>query len=125
MFLHVENVSDSHLEKLKKENELIMKDIANLETTIRDLDEKILKSEDIINKLVDVEKRFERVVVIEKTVFEQSSTIETLTTKVTSLETKLNEKDSTIQDLVDKVEMLMEKEKLTLKQIQKKFLRLK
>ena len=48
----------------------------------------MLKSQEIVDKLVEVEKKFERVVIIEKTVFEQASAIETLTTKVTSQENK-------------------------------------
>ena len=66
MFLHVEKENDLETEKLKKENETILKQIVNLEKTIDDLNNKMLQSEDIIAKLVEVEKKFERVINIEK-----------------------------------------------------------
>ena len=108
MFLHVEKENDPETEKLKKENESILKQIVNLEKNIDDLNDKILQSEDIIAKLVEVEQKFERVINIEKHFCEKSSAIEILINKVQALENKLLEKDDIIKDLTEKVNSLFE-----------------
>ena len=56
MFLHVEKENDPETEKLKKENKSILKQIVNLANTIDGLNNKMLQSEDIIAKLVEVRK---------------------------------------------------------------------
>ena len=50
MFLHVEKENDPQIEKLKKENERILKEIENHELNIKELNKKILQSEDFIDK---------------------------------------------------------------------------
>ena len=103
MFRHVDKEKDPEIEKLKQENESIKKQIANLETTINDFNTKILEKEDFIEKLVDVEKKLERVLKIEKDFCDKSSSMETLVRKIDALEDKLCEKDNMIKDLVEKV----------------------
>ena len=112
MFSHVEEENDPEIEKLKQENELIQKQIENLEKTMNDLNTKILEKEDFIDKLVQVEKKFERVITIEKDFCDKSSAIETLISKVDALEDELCEKDNIIKDLTEKVNSLLENENI-------------
>ena len=79
---------------------------------MNDLNTKILEKEDFIDKLVQVEKKFERVITIEKDFCDKSSAIETLISKVDALEDKLCEKDNIIKDLTEKVNSLLENENI-------------
>ena len=58
MFLHVEKGNDPQIEELTKEKESILKEIANLEATINDLNSKMLQSEDFIAKLPEAKTIF-------------------------------------------------------------------
>ena len=106
MFRHVEKENDPDTETPKKENELISKQIDNVEKNIENLNNKILESEEIIAKLVEVDKKFEKVINIEKHFHDKSIAIETLISKVDALENKLCEKDDIIKDLAEKVNYL-------------------
>ena len=58
MFRHVTKEKDPEVEILKKKNEEVQKNIENIENSIRDLNKEILKSESIVAKLTEVEKKF-------------------------------------------------------------------
>ena len=77
--------------------------LETVEIALAALDDKIQQSEDIIEKLNKVEKKFEKVNDIEKIIYERDCEISTLTEKVNVIERKLMEKELIITNLIDKV----------------------
>ena len=90
MFRHVEKEDNSQIEMLKRKNKDILKNISDVEISIKDLENKILKSEEIITKLVMFEKRFERMEAFEKHLAEKANIIKDLSRKVNSADEKIN-----------------------------------
>ena len=107
MFLHVENEKEVQIDTLKKENESFKNQLTNIEKSIAELDAKIVKSEEIISKLIVVEKKFDKCIAIEKQQFEHENKIEILNNKVIAMESKLCEKEVIINNLVSKAETSM------------------
>jgi hypothetical protein len=68
-----------------------------LEATINDFNSKILQSEDFIAKLAEADKKFERVIDIEKRFYDKSCASKTLIDKVDALQSKLFERDDVIK----------------------------
>ena len=66
---------------MKKENESIKKKLENIEKEESEIDAKIVNSENIVAKLLEVENKFEKISDIEKHLFEDDSAIETLIKK--------------------------------------------
>ena len=107
-FLHVENKNS--LESLVKENEEILQKIAKLDSTIKDLDEKIIESKHIQDKLRSVENKLDTFNSSQKEMFEKDSLIEKLNRKVSTIEKTLSEKDDQIKLLVEKVRSIEERQ---------------
>ena len=104
MFLHVKkDRDDDEIVNLRNENESVKKKLETIENEMSELDAKIVKSENIITKLLEVEKKFDKIIDIEKHLYEKDSTIDDLSKKVISFENKLSEKDAIINDLIEKV----------------------
>ena len=107
MFSHIRNnngVANAQIDALKKENDSILKRLETIDKSISALDAKIVQSEDIILKLLEVEKKFEKITDIEKKQYDQDRDIGMLKSKVIEMETKLIEKDVRINELVDKLQ---------------------
>ena len=73
LFLHKENNTEIYI--LTKENEAILTTIKNIENAVKDLDAKIVCSESIIDRLENIQNKFEKVTVIEKQIFDQEYVI--------------------------------------------------
>ena len=66
-----------------------MKQIKDIDKKLEKVDAQLAKSEDFISKLNNVEKRLEKLVEVEKIVYEKDCKIEELTRKVDNIEEKL------------------------------------
>ena len=100
LFLHKENNTEIYI--LKKENEDILTNIKDIENAVKDLDAKIVHSESIIDRLENIQNKFEKFTAIEKQIFDQESVIKTLVKRVNVMEDNLKKKDEIINDLVEK-----------------------
>ena len=87
---------------LKKDNEDILKYIQNTENALKDLDAKIINSEKIIDKLENIQNKFEKFTEMEKQICDQESLINTLVKRVNDMEAILNKKDDMTNDQVEK-----------------------
>ena len=79
-------------------NKEVLKNIANIEVSNRDLNYQILKSDGIIAKLTEVEKKFESLLNMEKQSLDKDCVLENLITKVNAIENKLKGKDEIIKE---------------------------
>ena len=112
MFRHVEKEDNSQIKMLKMKTEAILKNISDIEISIQNLDNKILKSEEIIAKLAEFEKKVERMDVIEKHINDKDSEIKTLIDRVNVVENKMTEKDDIIAKLNEKLNLLIDDEEI-------------
>ena len=80
MFRHVDNTIDTS--ELKKENEKILKMIETIDDKLKDIEAKIVVSEDLISKLCIVEERLEKLSQIEKALFDKEKNIYALAKKI-------------------------------------------
>ena len=103
-FLHVEHTDDS--EHLKKENELILSKINDINKSIKELEVKEFETEKFISKLLDIEKKLDTFNEIRQDIHTNDEVIDILTQKVTDLEVSLREKDKIIDELANKVSNL-------------------
>ena len=97
-FLHVEN-TDTY-EYLKNENEVILLKINDVNISIKALEEKELETKNIIEKLMEVEKKLEIFTNVRQDIHAKDEVIDKLIKKVTEMEVNLKEKDDIINDLV-------------------------
>ena len=111
MFRHVKDENSDQVEALKKENESILKKLENIEKSMNDLDVQMEQSEDIIEKLKEVDRKFEKVIEIEKEIYNRDSEILNLLERVDAIEKKLQEKDKFIDEVDRKFEKVIEIEK--------------
>ena len=66
MFHHLENIGG--LDDLKKENERVLEMISNIDSKIKELEDQIVKKEELIFKLDALEKRLEKFSEVEKNI---------------------------------------------------------
>ena len=81
MFLHDSTKNDENdleIVNIKKQNESIAQKLEAIENTLSELDAKIVKSEDKITKLENIEKKFEKFTTMEQQLCEQDLIISTL-----------------------------------------------
>ena len=90
MFKHL----DTHdINELKKENKSLLKQIKDIDQKLEILDWKVSKSEDLISKLEIVEKRLEKVLDVEKIIYEKDCKLEELIKRVDAIEAIQIQKD--------------------------------
>ena len=87
-----------------------MKNIENIENSLKDLDAKIVDSEAIIDKLENIQNKFERYTNMEKQLVDQESLINNLVIKVNAMEANLMDKNNIINDLAEKLKVGQENE---------------
>ena len=80
-----------------------MKNIENIDNDMKVLDAKIVDSESIIDRLENIQNKFEKFTQMEKHMFEQESVINDFVKKVNDIEANLNSKNDVINDLVEKL----------------------
>ena len=96
-FLHIEN--ENSLDSLKKQNDEILEKISKLDDTIKELDNKIIESKLLQEKLKIVENKMDHFKSFESDAYKKDCLIEELTKKVSAIENNLHEKD----DIIEKV----------------------
>ena len=70
MFSHVEKENNDQIDILKKENVSILKKLVDIDNSISELESKIQQSEELITKLNEVENKCQKVIDIEKRIYE-------------------------------------------------------
>ena len=103
MFLHVEKEINFQIDELMKENKSIAKKLVDVENALSEMDVKLQQSESIIEKLKEIEKKFEKVIEIKKEICERDCEMSILNSKVVEIETTMKEKDNIIDNLMKKV----------------------
>ena len=107
MFLHVNannDENDLEIVNIQKQNKSIVQKLEAIENTLSELDAKIVKSEDIITKLENIEKKFEKFTTMEQQLCKQDLIISTLYNKVNDLETNLANNVEKVEKLSEKVQ---------------------
>ena len=115
MFRH-EN-SKTLINELEIENQLLLKQIENIDKQLEDLEAKIAKSEDWISKLHSIEERLEKLSDTERMMNEKDSQIDALSKKVDAIEASHSKKDEAFKILEER---LIQTEALFNKTVNKK-----
>ena len=82
-----------------------------LSNNMEGLHAQMKQSEDIIEKLNEVDRKFEKVIEIEKEIYNRDSEMSNLLERVDAVEKKLQEKDKFIDEVDRKFEKVIEIEK--------------
>ena len=107
-FLHIEN--ENSLDSLKKQINEILEKISKLDDTIKELDNKIIESKLLQEKLKIVENKMDHFKSFESDAYKKDCLIEELTKKVSAIENNLQKKDEIIESLSEKVKALEERQ---------------
>ena len=107
-FRHVEQ-TDS-FEYLKKENDVMLSKINDIDKSIKALEAKESETDNFIEKLIAIEKKLEIFTNVRQDIHTKDETIDKLTKKVTEMENNLKDKDDLIGDLVLRLKIVEDKQ---------------
>ena len=116
-FLHTDDTDT--FEYLKKENQSILLKLNENDKSIKALKAKEIETENLIGKLLEIEKKIEIFTNIRQDIHTKDEIIDDLRKKVTEMDENLKEKENLINDLVLRINIVEDKQKDSEKEIEK------